>query len=154
MLVLAYRLSISKTIEVRGEYLAISNESGINKDLPIQLAILKKQEKYYDSLLSKLQINKGSFQQNLLKTITDSAKENKLQITSFIQPHVILQDDLVSKTYQFTVKGTYNDILQLIHHLEQKTKFGEVINVRFKKQKQPRTRKHFLEAEILLKSFG
>ena len=72
----------------------------------------------------------------------------------FLEPHSIENNNLSVKTYQFTIEGHYNNILKLIHHIEQKTKFGEVISLSFEKKKNYRTRKHYLQAHILLKSFG
>ena len=67
---------------------------------------------------------------------------------------MIEQNELIAKTYEFSLEGNYNSILELIHHLEQNTKYGEVINVYFELKKQRRSRKNYLQARVLLKSFG
>lgn len=89
-----------------------------------------------------------------MKTINASAEENNIKIVSFLEPHIELKNELTIKTYQFVIEGHYNDMIQLIYQLEQKSKFGEIINLHFEKKMNFRTGKSFLEAFVLLKSFG
>ena len=49
----------------------------------------------------------------------------------FLEPHTITKNDLTIKTYEFTLEGEYNNINELIHQLEQQTKFGEIVNLHF-----------------------
>jgi len=90
----------------------------------------------------------------LLKTINLFAEDNDLKVTAFLESHVINLDDLTIKTYQFTLEGGYNAILKLMHKLEQETKFGEIINLHFEKKTNFKTGKDYLQAKVLLKSFG
>ena len=124
------------------------------KSAPKQLALLKQKEIYYDSLLTRFQIDESSVQNNLLKVINSFATHNKLKVVSFLEPHLIKTNDLVVKTYDFTLEGDYNTINQLIYLLEQETKFGEVISLHFEKKKNYRTGRFYLQARVLLKSFG
>ncbi|GGI58503.1 hypothetical protein [Winogradskyella haliclonae] len=150
----SYKYAISKTLDLKQEYSQLEIQSELYKDMPTQLAILKKREKYYDSLLTKFQINKGSIQHNLLKTLNRISEEKNVQLTSFVAPHVVQEKGLLAKTYQFTLEGNYNNILELVHHLEQNTKFGEILNLQFEKKKLRKTRKVYLKAKVYLKSFG
>ena len=89
-----------------------------------------------------------------MKTINASAEENNIKIVSFLEPHIELKNDLTIKTYQFVIQGDYNNIIHFVNQLEQKSKFGEIINLHFEKKMNFRTGKSFLEAFVLLKSFG
>ncbi|RZN79958.1 MAG: hypothetical protein EVB11_12005 [Winogradskyella sp.] len=153
-LIVAYNLAISKTLGLKKEYAMLQAEAKQFDDMPTQLAILKKKDAYYDSLLTKFQINNGSVQHNLLRTLTEISNKKGIKLTSFTEPHVIKQNDLIAKTYQFSLEGDYNEILDLIYYLEQHTKFGEVINIQFEKKQHRTTRKTYLEAKVFLKSFG
>ncbi len=154
VLTLCFKLAISKTINLKKDYQTLLQEELLLKNTPKQLSLLKQKQKYYDSILNKYQIKGSSIQNNLLKTINTLANNNKLKVVHFLEPHVIKNDDLFIKTYQFTIEGDYNNILKLIHHLEQQTKFGEVVGLSFEKKKNFRTRKYYLQAHVLLKSFG
>lgn len=153
-LYLCYYLAISNTLVLKKEYNDLKKEELLFKNTPKQLSLLKQKEKHYDSILNKYQIQDGSIQNNLLKTINITANLNSLKLVSFLEPHISNTNDLTIKTYQFIIEGSYNSILKLIHHLEQKTKFGEIINLHFEKKKNFRTGKHYLQASVLLKSFG
>lgn len=153
-LILCYQLAISKTVALKKEYNSLEQQELLFKSTPKQVSLLKQKEKYYDALLSKYQLNGSSVQNNLLKTINVFADSTNLKVVSFLEPHIINKNDLKISTYQFTLEGDFNAILKLIYTLEQKTKFGEITNLHFKKKTNFRTRKHYLQASVLLKSFG
>nr|WP_321232938.1 hypothetical protein [uncultured Psychroserpens sp.] len=151
---LAYKFAFSNTIQAKKEYKALKTEAVAFDNMPMQLSSLKQKEKYYDSLLTQYQLKGNSIQNTILKTINSYADSSNLKVSDFIEPHQIQQNDLKISTYQFTLEGNYNAIIGLIHNLEQNTKFGEIINLDFKKKKNYKTGKYFLQAHILLKSFG
>jgi len=153
-LFICYKLAITKTIIQKQEYNKLKKQQILFKNAPQQLSLLKSKEVYFDSILNKHQLSGSSIQNNLLKTINIFATANSIKVVSFLEPHVTIKEDLTIKTHQFILEGKYNDINQLIHQLEQKTKFGEVINLQFEKKKNYRTGKSYLQASILLKSFG
>lgn len=152
-LVLCYTLAVSKTLEQKKQYNVLKKQEILFKNAPKQLSLLKQKEVYYDSLLTKYQLDGSSIQNNLLKTINTFANSNDLKVISFLEPHTITKNDLTIKTYEFVLEGEYNNISQLIHQLEQRTKFGEVVNLHFEKKKNFRTGSYFLEATVLLTSY-
>lgn len=154
VIIVCYILAFSKTMNLKNDYNDLKKEELLFKNTPKQLSLLMKKQRYYDSLLNKYQVNGGSIQNNLLRTINDIAGDNNLKVVRFLEPHSVENNNLTVKTYQFTVQGNYNNILKLIHHLEQKTKFGEIVNFNFEKKKNYRTNKYYLQASVLLKSFG
>lgn len=153
-LFICYKLAIKNTLDLKQNYTTLKQENRILKNTSKQLSLLKQKEKHYDSLLNKYQLKGSSVQNNLLKTINSFADNNSLSLVHFLEPHIIKSNNLIIKTYQFTLEGDYNDILLLVHKLEQQTKFGEITSLHFKKKKNFRTGKHYLQAAILLKSFG
>ncbi|GAB5566060.1 MAG: general secretion pathway protein [Winogradskyella sp.] len=153
-LFICYKFAIRNTFEEMDKYNSLTKEIALSKSAPKQLSLLKQKEKYYDSILDKYKLNGSSIQNNLLRTINAFAKQNKLKVVSFLEPHTILKNDLTIKTYVFTLEGDYEDINKLVYLLEQETKFGEIINFHFQKKKNYRSGKNYLEARVLLKSFG
>ncbi len=153
-LFICYKFAIRNTLDEMDEYNSLTKEIALSKSAPKQLSLLKQKEKYYDSILGKYKLNGSSIQNNLLKTINAFADQNNLKVVSFLEPHTIIKNDLTIKTYDFTLEGDYNDINKLVYILEQQTKFGEIINFHFEKKKNYRSRKYYLQARVLLKSFG
>lgn len=154
LMFLCYKLAVSKTIHLRKEYRSLQQEEVLFKNTPKQLSLLKQKQKYYDSILNKYQINGNSIQNNLLETITSFSDKNNLKIVGFLEPHKINNNDISVNTYKFEVEGGYNNILKLIYHLEQKTKYGEIINLEFEKKTDFRKNKKYLHTSVLLRSFG
>jgi len=151
---ICYLLAISKTFEQKEQYNTLSKEVLLSQNAPKRLSLLKQKEVYYDSLLTKYQLDGSSIQNNLLKVINYYAEAHNIKVVSFLEPHTVIKNDLIIKTYEFVLEGNYNDINQLTYQLEQKTKFGEIVNLHFEKKKNFRTGKYYLQAKLLLRSFG
>ena len=153
-LIICYQFAVSKTIDLKKEYNALKLQETLFENAPKQVSLLTQKQKYYDSVLNKYQLNGNSVQNNLLKTINAFADSTNFKVVNFLEPHIIIKNDLKINTYQFTLEGNFNAVLKLIHKLEQKTKFGEIINLHFEKKTNFRTGKRYLQAHVLLKSFG
>ena len=154
ILMLCYSLAISKTIQQKKQYNTLKQQELLFQNAPKQLSLLKQKEVYYDSLLTKYQLDGSSIQNNLLKTINAFANGNDLKVISFLEPHTITKNDLTIKTYEFVVEGEYNNINQLVYQLEQQSKFGEIVNLHFEKKKNFRSGRYYLQAKVLVRSFG
>lgn len=154
IVIIAYRYAIVNTLQLKKEYGMLQKEALVFDNLPTQLSALRHKERYFDSLLTTYQLGESSMQNSMLNTINTYADANQIKVVDFIEPHRIKQQDLTVNTYQFTIEGNYNALLSLVHQLEQHTKFGEIINLNFKKVKNYKTGKHFLQASVLLKSFS
>ena len=153
-LVVCYKLAIVNTIEQHGLYSNMQQEQILFETMPQQLAQLYQKKRFYDSILGAYQIKGSSVQNNLIQTIGAFSKEKDIKIVEFLEPHLQQKEDLVIKTYQFVLEGDFQSLNGLIYKLEQHTKFGEIINLHFEKKKNQRTGKFYLQAKVLLKSFG
>jgi hypothetical protein len=154
LLFLCYKFAILNTFTLKAEHSKLFKEQKIFENTPKQIALLKKKEQYYDSLLTKYKIGETSLQNNLLNTVTSFAKTHDLKVVDFAEPHEYAEKSLTVNTYSFTVEGHFNNILQLIYTLEQRTKYGEVISVSYEKKQNYRTGKSYLHATVILQSFG
>lgn len=154
ILFICYKYAIKKTIDYKREYQLLKNQETLFNDLPKQFGILNEKNKYYDSLLTKFQISETSIQNNLLKTINKAASDLKVKVIDFKEPHVFIENGTRRNSYSFSIEGSFESILKMIHQLEQKTKFGEVMNVKMEKNKRPRSRKEYLQAEIMVVNYN
>ncbi len=150
IVVLCYQFAISNTISARRDYLSLRAQKELNMNSIKQLAILKKKQSYFDSILRNYKIKGSSIQNSLLETINAYSNKHNLTVMQFLEPHLFAQSNLTTTTYLIEVRGSYNNITGLVHKLEQKTKFGEVINVHLEKIKNHKTGAYYLKAKILL----
>ena len=149
----SYQFAIKNTLNERSRYNQFKKEEMLFENIPKQLLTLNKKKEYYNSLLAKYQIGETSLQNSLLKSVNKNAQELNLKVIDFNEPHIATKNDLQINTYNITLEGSYNNIAQLIYRLEQKARFGELVNVHFIKQKNYRTRKEYLQATIMLQSY-
>ncbi|MCB4797212.1 hypothetical protein [Neotamlana laminarinivorans] len=152
-LFLCYKFAFSKTINLVYTHEKLVQSETLFENTPHQIFLLKQKQKYYDSLLTKYQLNEHSIQHSLLNTINRYADSHEFSIVEFNEPHITRDNNLTVKVFKFTLNGNYNSIMTLIYNIEQHTKLGEVINIHFEVKKNFRTGQKYLLAHVLLKTF-
>lgn len=152
LLVASYYLAIDKTFALRSQYNGLSKEVGQFSNLPQKLGLLEQQEAYFDSILTSMDIKDTSFQNTLLRALNQEAEKQKVQVMDFNRPHIYTEADTQYETYQFALRGSYTQMLRVLHALEQKGNYGELAHVNFEKKKDYRSQKEYLEATVYLQS--
>lgn len=148
---ICYKIPVAQTITAKKETEKLQNEHQLFSNIPQKIQGLTKETIYLDSILANYQFSvEKSFQSNLLQTITSFSKLNNLTVVSFEEPHIITKNKTTINTFEFSVRGNYNNSLRLIHELEQTKKLGKILLVNFEREKNYRTNKQFLETRILL----
>lgn len=149
-LALSYSLAIKKTFMLKNESLQLATEVAQFTDIPNKLAVLHQKNRYFDSILGSFDIKSTSLQNNLIRTINIEAESNNVKVMDFKQPHFHKLNDSGHYTYQFNLEGAYTDILKVVHVLEQKGNFGEIVHLDFEKKKDYRTNRDFLNAMVMV----
>ncbi|MEX0313981.1 MAG: hypothetical protein AB3N18_07370 [Allomuricauda sp.] len=150
VLVLCYKLAITKTLDLRKELLSLKEEERLYNNVPQQLSLLSRKEIHLDSVLQELNLNDTSLENDLLRLVNREVEKTNLKVIDFNPPHVSDINGTTTNTYNFTVRGSFNAIVKLIHTLEQQANFGQVAHLDFRKQKNYRTRKNYLEATVFI----
>ncbi len=152
VLFIAYQYGFAKTFAVSRELNDLENQKEEYQSAPLQLAALTKKEQQLDAVLAKNNVEGSSLQQNLLKTLNTLSDTTNVKVVAFEEPHQFI-DEATNKrttTYDFTLQGGYKGLLGIMHTLEQKYSFGNVVQVGFEKKKNFRTGKRYLQCRVLL----
>ncbi len=150
LLVLSYMLAIKKTISLKNESKQLEEQVTRFSDIPNKLMVLNQKNEYYDSILGSMDFNDTSLQNNLIRTITAEAQKNKVKVMDFNEPHIFPIEESVQHTYNFMLEGNFADILKVVHVLERKGNFGEVVHLDFEKKKDYRTNREYLSAKVMV----
>lgn len=150
LLIASYYLAIDKTLLLKNEHSRIQEQVEQFKDIPQKLSLLHQKDRHYDSILGKMDFVDTSIQNNLLRTMNQEAGKSNVQVMDFNQPHIYQIGENYIHTYSFNLSGNYTNILKVIHTIEQKGNFGEIIHVDFEKKKNYRTNKFSLGATIFV----
>ncbi|NER16767.1 hypothetical protein [Spongiivirga citrea] len=153
MVIIAYQFAFAETLRLRKSHMKLEQEQLAFENTPQRISILKQKERYYDSILNANNIGSSSLQNELLKTLSSFDAANDLKVSAFVAPHIFNEKDYKVITYSFSVTGSFNNIQKLLYHIEQKTAFGELVNVHYTKKRDFRRRRNYLEAAVLLRRF-
>ena len=154
VVLLSYQYAIKNTFDTRSALKTAEAKANSAADVPYQVSLLKKKSVYLDSLLNKNRIKATSLENNILNHLNTYADSTRIKIIAFNKPHKIQKEDHEVSTYEFTLEGSFNALLGLIYTIEQKTRFGEVSHLQFKKIKNYRTGRYSLQAHVLITGHG
>lgn len=150
VLLLTYTLAVAKTLAMRNDYLSLKKEEEQSKHHSQQLSLLYKKEASLDSLLQTLNLGNTSMENNLLRRINREAEKNAVTVIDFDSPHVFEAGGTSFITFKVVFRGNFAAILKTLYTLEIQSRFGEIVHLKFTKQKNFRTAKHFLDAEVFI----
>jgi hypothetical protein len=151
LLLLAYLLSIKRTIAVYREVSALASESELAANAPAKAAALEKQLREIDDLLGT-QHRTDDIQQSLLGTITEYCKEHNTVLREFPKTVYHEEKDLAVETNVFTVEGSFARLLRLVYLLEQESRSGRISSAKFFMKKDPKTHTSALNVTIYLQN--
>ncbi|MEX0274115.1 MAG: hypothetical protein AB3N16_07040 [Flavobacteriaceae bacterium] len=146
----SYKLALEKTLMLKNETQRLTTQVEQFKDVPNKLAMLNQKNDHFDSVLGGMDMVDTSVQNNLLRTLNQESSRHKVSVIDFNKPHVYQLGDNELNTYSFKIQGDFVNVLKVLHLLENKGNFGEIIHVGLEKKKDYRTKVQRLEAEVLL----
>ena len=150
-LYICYAFAFSNTIHYYNEYHSkkeVTENSLNNPDILRQLVV---REKQLDTILNEYSIiEKESFQNELLKKITNHSNRYNLKITDFKEPHIIVENDVKTSSYIFTLEGSFNGMLLLINAIENDVTLGAVKHITFAKNRNYKYNTDYLTGEIIM----
>lgn len=149
-LFLCYGLAVSKTIALKKEYSVLSTQTKSLQDVPRQKAVLSLRMKHYDSILSTMNLENTSIENNLLRIINIEAQQNNLKVLDFNDSHTFVEETKTLNTFDLTLQGDFTNLLKTIYTLEAENSFGEIVHLDFQKKRDYRKRKDLLSARIFL----
>jgi hypothetical protein len=152
LILIAYNFAFSKTIALKKQVDTLEQKTKSLSNYALLAANLEKREKFADSILNKNNINSSSIQNNLLEFLNILSSDGNFTISDFNEPHTFSENGATITSYQFTLKGNYNEVLQVIYSLEQKYNFGRVVNVHFEKKRDYRKERDYLECSVIVES--
>lgn len=152
VLILSYHLAIKNTFNLHSEFKNLQKEQLVSRQVPKQLAVLKRKDFVYDSILKKMNLNSSSIENDLLRNINTEVKIRNLKLISFNKPHIFIDKKITSTTQSFTLEGDFTNILKLIYKIEQGSRFGKIIHLTFEKKKNYKTNKYHLQATVYLQT--
>ncbi len=151
-LIIAYQLAFSKTIAIRKEVSNLKAQTASFQRFGDVSFNLGQRKKFVDSVLDKNKFKSISVQNNMLEFLNQESTNEGFKIISFTEPHKVEENESMITSYQFTIRGNFDDLVRVIYKIEQEYSFGEVSHINFEKKYDYRKRKKYLECSVIIKS--
>lgn len=145
---LAYQFSFKKTIGLYHQYQRNHSLLEQAQRAPQQIQQHKTQLASLDQQISRTTYNRAY----LFESLNTFCQKHNLVLSHF-HPEVRRQEnDLEIITNQIEVRGNYHELLALTYELEFAKSLGHIASIKFKKEKDKRNKKTYLQATIFLQN--
>ena len=147
---MAYQFSFKKTLELGTSINKLELDKAQLENANGRIQYLQQQNAYLDSILQLSDMStEVSFDQILLQKLNKISEDNKVQISSYDQPHIYTLEGGTIQTYTIEVKGDFRNLMLFSSSLE-KQRLGKFSSVAFEKKKNFKTRRNQLSCKITL----
>ncbi|MFY0602963.1 MAG: hypothetical protein JXQ93_03370 [Flavobacteriaceae bacterium] len=154
MLLVAYRFSFSKTIEIKTRVAKLEKDKAVLNNAEAKIKALKLEERYLDSILQSNDLSiENTFQQTLLIKVTALTKKHHLKLISENKPHIYRAANTNLQTYEIKVQGTFRNLMLFSNALEQQ-RLAKLSSLTFRKKRNYRNGKNYLESTLVLQRFS
>ena len=151
VLVIVYYLTIAKTLAYKNTYKEKLQEKELLDNASEKLNFYLQKKAYLTGVLKKKNVSaEHSFQQVLLKKITDITKNNKVEVINFDEPHLFKNKDIVTAIYKVDIRGEYFELLSILCTMEN-MRIAEIVSTAFIKKKDYVKNKEYLVVSIYFK---
>jgi len=152
ILILAYNMAISKTIELEQSCNVIETNLNAAGYAPEKIALLRKKLANIESLYGSDFEDLDKLQEKLLQHVSYSCKKYQLVLIELPDVHEFKHTDYIIKTFKIVVEGNYTDILKFIYDLEFKPALGKLASIKFYTHTNFRKNSKRLYAQIIIQN--
>lgn len=151
-LLLSYFISISNTVALYAENGELEEKAGLAHNAPQKIAVLEKQEAYWDKLTNTLTDTAGSIQNELFKQVGTACNHHHSALRSLEFFGSEQKDNYTVDTYIVVMEGSYKNLLKSVNQLEQQPGNGFLSSVVFETITDPYSRRSYLTAKLYIQS--
>ncbi|MEM7161716.1 MAG: hypothetical protein AAF487_04675 [Bacteroidota bacterium] len=149
---LFWRGSLKSTFELMNKSKELEKKIQRDNVSSSQLAEMKKEDEILSAYLGAADLMKEDVKNSMINEVLDYCEGKRIEIIEVPESHVFQEEEHKIVTNRIKVKGAFIDLMLLNHHLEQEFKEANVSGVNFEMEKDKRTRKNELYAEIYLQN--
>jgi hypothetical protein len=151
-LFVVYEFSLSDTIKLSGDIKEKEQKLSWLKEKEKELPALKARMAEFEKACSKN--DSLAVRDKLTAFISDFAEKNNCLVTEIPVNSSFKNENLNIQTNSFTIKGNFNNLLTLLHRLENEYKYvAKIMSSRFYSVKDMESKRKYLYLTIITQSF-
>jgi len=152
LLMIAYQLSISTTLDFREKYYDAIQASEAAANAPQNIKQLETELKKLERIIGESKNNKDDIQQNILETLSRYCEDHQISLTEFPQVQRRIHENYEQQLNVIVLRGEFIPLLQLINEFERKYELGKITSLQFQSKTDRKTKKKQLYATIYLQN--
>lgn len=151
-LLLMYLLAISNTIEQWRQGEQLNEQLNQAEGAPQKILLLEQKLSYWDKLAASAGDSSMSVQKELFTNVSRTCNANKVTLRALSYVGTEEKEGHLVDTYQVEMDGSFTNLLQAVHTLEEEGGKGVLSSLSFVKEKNRYTKKEYLLAKLYIQS--
>jgi hypothetical protein len=151
-LLIIYFASIQKTIDMWRSNSELEEQVRLIDNAPSRIRKLKGQLDVFDSKMRNFSSDTSSKEEFLLEKISLSCYKNNLTLVSLPSPSYVVENELNVETRFVKARGSFINLLFLVHEIENQFKVGRVSSVKFALEEDKKNNAHYLFAYVYIQN--
>jgi hypothetical protein len=151
-MVIAYNVTIRRTIELNQECKKLKEQSEYITNAPMLISQLESKQRTFDRIIG-MNINSGlEFQKVLLERLGEYCAANHIVLRDFPEVSRFVNDDYLLETHEVALEGNFSGLVRLVYNLEQKYRLGKIISLKYEAVKDLKTGELHLVARFFIQN--
>lgn len=152
--VIVYKIAISKTFYYFTSFNNTKEQLKNSENTEKLLDFLHAKNKKLDEILKNNNSPNSAltYQNHLLKIISDLSELHKLRVINFEEPEIINNENKKITHYEFALEGNFNNVIIFLNQLESKPFIGKVLHFSTEKKLNFKEKQNKIVTTIVLES--
>ncbi len=149
-LLVAYHLSFAKGMTQVSEFQRLSRMEEETWQVEKDLAHWQARNAQLNEVLGNS--NKAGFEENLLNMVGLFCEAQRMDVEQFSEPEIGYQNGYRIETISVRVRGSFHQLLSLLHHMEEDFRSGRIVSLDFEKELDYKRRKEELYLKLYVQN--
>ena len=149
-LILAYVLSIGRTVGLYHDNARLTGELQRAEQAPRQIALLERENKRLEQSFGADSL--ADVRQYLLVHIGQACNDNNALLKRFEEPETYQKEGINVQTHKVELQGKYHDLVKAVYQLERLITFGKIVSLHFEMRLDRNTRTEDLVAVLFIQN--
>ena len=154
LIILMYSLAVKKTFILRSECKNLTEQLTVADNAPEQIYMLQQKLASIDQLIGANINDNYVLKEQILNYCSQYCSKHNLVIKDFPAIHEYTQENYQVETSKIIIQGNFINILKLIYLFEKEYKIARVVSVNFHSEKNIKTKRKVLEADIYFQNIN
>jgi hypothetical protein len=153
MVIICYKVAISSTLEIAGQYRILKKRALVAIDIPKKTSVLNQELKELNSKYFNSSENRQESHEVILEKISRISSDHSVLLIGYPAQHTFKTSSVVIETHAGLLRGGFIDLLRVLYALENSEHVGRISSIEFYTETDRKTKTKYLFSRIYIQNY-